>query len=152
LLAGWGGITLKDRRDTSRARGDRRRAAYLELMLRMDDLRRVFSAPQTLLGDGARADGAIIRGMAQAMGEIQRAYFEVFLVAPEGIQVVAGDAWDAAWKIHSWFDSPTLDKEGIGNLTELLNDFSSKSAVFANAARAAEAGARLPRMDGGLFS
>jgi hypothetical protein len=46
LIAGWGGISLKDKYDTGRSKQDRRRAAYLELMLRLDDLRRIFGAPQ----------------------------------------------------------------------------------------------------------
>jgi hypothetical protein len=104
LIAGWGGISLKDWHDARRARQDRRRAAYLELMLRLDDLRRIFGAPQTL-DERALAAGTIGKSMGQAVGEIQRAYFSVFLVAPRNVQALAGAAWDAAWKIHDWFDS-----------------------------------------------
>ncbi len=50
-------------------------------MLRLDDLRRIFGAPQTL-DERALAAGTIGKAMGQAVGEIQRAYFNVFLMAP----------------------------------------------------------------------
>jgi hypothetical protein len=137
LIAGWGGISLKDWRDTSRARQDRRRAAYLELMLRLDDLRRIFGAPQTL-DQRALAAGTIGKAMGQAVGEIQRAYFDVFLVAPRNVQALAGAAWSAAWEIHDWFDSGGSGPTDLTELKKHLTAFGQKSTAFAAAARAAE--------------
>jgi hypothetical protein len=142
LIAGWGGISLKDWRDASRARQDRRRAAYLELMLRLDDLRRIFGAPQTL-DERALAAGTIGKAMGQAVGEIQRAYFNVFLMAPQNVQALAGAAWSAAWEIHDWFDSGGPGPADLTELRKRLTAFGQKSMAFASAARAAE-GSNLP--------
>jgi len=139
LIAGWGVISLKDCRDATLARQDRRRAAYLELMLRLDDLRRIFAAPQTL-DEQALAAGTIVRAMGQAVGEIQRAYFNVFLVAPQNVQGLAGAAWSAAWEIHDWFDSGGSGPADLTELRKRLTAFGLRNAAFAAAARAAEGG------------
>jgi hypothetical protein len=139
LIAGWGGISLKDWHDARRARQDRRRAAYLELMLRLDDLRRIFGAPQTL-DERALAAGTVGKAMGQAVGEIQRAYFNVFLVAPRNVQALAGAAWDAAWDIHDWFDSGGPGPADLSELKKRLAAFGQKSEAFAAAARSAEGG------------
>jgi hypothetical protein len=139
LIAGWGGISLKDWHDARRPRQDRRRAAYLELMLRFDDLRRIFGAPQTL-DEQALAAGTIGKSMGQAVGEIQRTYFSVFLVAPRNVQALAGAAWDAAWKTHDWFDSVGQGPADLSELGKRLAAFGQKSAAFAAAAQAVEGG------------
>lgn len=139
LIAGWGGISLKDWHDARRARQDRRRAAYLELMLCLDDLKRIFGAPRTL-DERALAAGTIGKAAGQAVGEIQRAYFKVFQVAPRNVQALAGAAWDAAWKIHDWLDSSDPGSADLSELKELLAAFGQKSNAFADAVRAAEGG------------
>jgi hypothetical protein len=139
LIAGWGGISLKDWHDARRARQDRRRAAYLEFMLRLDDLRRLFGAPRTL-DEQALSSRTIGKAMGQAVGEIQRAYFNVFLVAPRNVQVLAGAAWDAAWKIHDWFDSGGPSPADLSELEKRVTEFGQKSTAFAAVARAAEGG------------
>jgi hypothetical protein len=146
LIAGWGGISLKDRLAARRARQDRRRAAYLELMLRLDDLRRIFGAPHTV-DEGAFA-GTIGKAAGQAAREIQRAYFSVFLVAPRDVQALAGAAWDNAWKIHDWLDSGDPRPADLNELKNLLVAFRAASMTFATAARTAEGGhLPLPAMD-----
>lgn len=100
--------------------------AYLELMLRLDDLRRIFGAPQTL-DERALAAGTIGRAMGQAVGEIQRAYFSVFLVAPRNVQALAGAAWDAAWEVHDWFDSGGPSPEDLSELRKRLVVFGQKA-------------------------
>ena len=139
LIAGWGGISLKDWHDARRARQDRRRAAYLELMLRLDGLRRIFGAPRTL-DERALSAGTIGKAMGQAVGEVQRAYFNVFLVAPGNVQALAGAAWDAAWKIHDWFDSGGPGPADLSELEKRVTAFAQKSTAFAAAARVAEGG------------
>lgn len=139
LIAGWGGISLKGWHDASRRRQDRRRAAYLELMLRLDDLRRIFGAPKTL-DERALAAGTVGKAMGHAVGEIQRAYFNVFLVAPRNVQALAGAAWDDAWKIHDWLDSGGREPADLSELEKMLTAFGQKSMAFAAAARAAEGG------------
>ena len=121
-------------------------------MLRLDDLRRIFGAPQTL-DECALGAGTIGKAMGQAVGEIQRAYFSVFLVAPRSVQALAGAAWDTAWKIHDWFDSGGSGPADLSELRKRLETFGQKSTAFAAAARAAEGGslpAPLAAETGGL--
>ena len=138
LIAGWGGISLKDWHDGRRTREDRRRAAYLELALRLDHLRRLLGAPRTF--DARELPATIGAAAGQAVGEIQRAYFSVFLMAPRNVQALAGAAWDAAWKINDWFDSAAPGPADVGELSRRLDDLGRKSEAFASAARAAEGG------------
>jgi len=106
-------------------------------MLRLDDLRRIFGVPQTL-DERALAAGTVGKAMGQAVGEIQRAYFNVFLVAPRNVQALAGAAWDAAWKVHDRFDSGGPGPADLSELKKRLAAFGQASAPFAAAARAAE--------------
>lgn len=114
-------------------------AAYLELMFRLDDLRRIFGAPKTL-DERALTAGTIGKAIGQAVGEIQRVYFNVFLVAPRDVQALAGAAWDAAWKIHDWLESGGRGSANLSELEKMLTAFGQKSMAFAAAARAAEGG------------
>jgi len=59
-------------------------------------------------------------------------------VAPRNVQALAGAAWDAAWKIHDWFDSGGPGPADLSELKKRLAAFGQESAAFAAAARAAE--------------
>jgi hypothetical protein len=137
LIAGWGGISLKDWRDARRAEQGRRRIAYLDLILRLDDLGRIFSAPRTL-DQQALAAATVGKSMGQAVGEIQRAYFGVYLAAPQKVQILAGEAWNAAWSVHDFFDAEDLAQADLNELQRRLAVLRHTSETFAAAARAAE--------------
>lgn len=139
LIAGFGGISLKDRRDTARVREQVRLDANLEMMLRLDQLERVFSSAETL--DPHVLAATVGKSAAQAIGSVQRAYFKVFLVASRRVQPTAGKAWRAAWDIHSgWLDSD--GRSDIGKLKELLASLRTASTAFADAVQREEAGRR----------
>lgn len=145
LVAGFGGISLKDWSDARRAREQRRRVAYLELMLSLDRMNRSFSAPHTLGRDALT--GSAKEETAEAVGSVQQAYFSVFLTGAKRVQPLAGKAWQAAWDVQKWFDS--ADKRSgelqdlVMELEDLLVKLSDASSEFASAARREEAG-RLP--------
>jgi hypothetical protein len=99
----------------------------------------ISGAPQTL-DERELAAGTIGKAVGRAVGEIQHAYFSVFLVAPRNVQTLAGAAWDAAWKIRDWFDSAGPGPANLSKLEKRLAAFGQKSAAFAAAAQAAEGG------------
>ena len=105
-------------------------------MLSLDQLRRVFGAPETL--DERALSGTVVETMGQAVGSVQRAYFPVFVVASRPMQQSAGQAWQAAWDIYDWFG--TGERSDLETLKRLLTVFQAKSMAFANAAQAEEIG------------
>lgn len=145
LAAGFGGILAIGLRDSKRAKRDRRREAYLELMLALDQFNRIFSAPLTV--DQRTRSGTVGQAVGDAANRVQIAYFSVFLVAPRNVQLKAGKAWQAAWAVHDRLKGKPDDNrepvDFVDELTTLTGDLATASMEFANAARTAE-GESLP--------
>jgi hypothetical protein len=142
LVAGFGGISWTDRRDAARYRERSRQDAYLELMLALDEFRRVLGAPETLDGQALSAD-SLGAAVGHALAPVQRAYFSVFLTGTPRVQLLAGKAWQAAWDVNDWVNGGGHTTADIGELRELLTALGKAGQEFADAARREEAGRRL---------
>lgn len=132
LVAGFGGMSLKERYDFRRDKDRQRREAYGALMLSLDELRRIFGAPATLDESAHRSTLGTLTG--QAVASIQKTYFTVYLTGSRQVQPTAGEAWQAAWDIHNWFECSPADESGA-ELSKLLENLRAASTAFANAVR-----------------
>jgi hypothetical protein len=134
VAAGLGGIWLKDRYDSRRDRRQRRRDVYATFLLNLDELQRVIGAPRTV---GELFAGTLEQAIAQATGDIQRAYFTVNLTGSRSVQSSAAKAWAAAWDIHDWLDAPDANQAqtSLDRLEELRGKLREAGGEFIRAAR-----------------
>jgi hypothetical protein len=146
-VAGFGGISWQDRRDATRDGKRKRQDAYLELMLALDEFRRVLGAPETFDWKAQSAD-SLGAAVGHAVPRVQRAYFSVFLTGSPRVQPLAGKAWQVVWDVNDWVSSGGHTTEDAGELKELLTLLARAGQEFADAARREEA-SRMPPWPGG---
>lgn len=121
-----------------RDKQDRRRTAYTEMILRLDDLRRLFGARKTLKletldpsTDTGRTVGEITGRM---VGEIQRAHIAVLLTGSKAAQGKADPAWQLAWDINSLLGGGP-SRDAVARLGDLLRGFQDASREFGDTVR-----------------
>ena len=126
----WASAGLINRRTRQDAQASRRRDAYAALILRLDELRRIFTAPHSI--DAATTKVGTLVG--QTVAAIEPAHVAVLLTGPANAREAAEKAMRSAWAIYDWFypDDPSQLRSDLG---ALVDRYATDARAFNNTAR-----------------
>jgi len=128
LGAGLGAARLQTHADLKREREQRRQDASFALLASLDELIRLFTAPETYSGEVRSTMG---RAAAYAVGSVHHAAIPVRLAGSPAVRAAAGEARQAAWDIYDWFQSDS--SATVDDLVRLVDRLKGASDALASA-------------------
>jgi hypothetical protein len=115
----WAGGVLNQRGQNDARRTEIRRDAYGAMLIALDQLQRLWEAPETLAIAGDRKMGS---ATGEAVGHIQQTYAVVRLVGSADARIRAKAALDTAWDLSNWFNTPRENRSKLGPTFDAFRD------------------------------